>query len=192
MFLLQRSTHATDWTWTSSTAYSHLLCTAKHLWAPVLWAKMTVVRARTQFSQLSIETQEAGRCLWEILPAVVWTAAGGCWRLLKAVWHGVLSISKQQCPTASAGICPSVLTTPIVNTFFTLYLLEFSLLQGDLVASCSFTLYHSETFVSAFSNNAPLDRWRQLLDLFFSKAKKSSSFRLSPVHQRNAYATDSV
>lgn len=54
MFLLQRSTHATDWTWTSSTAYSHPLCTAKHLWAPVLWAKMTVVRARTQFSQLSI------------------------------------------------------------------------------------------------------------------------------------------
>lgn len=138
------------------------------------------------------ETQEAGRCLWEILPAVVWTAAGGCWRLLKAVWHGVLSISKQQCPTASAGICPSVLTTPIVNSFFTLYLLEFSLLQGDLVASCSFTLYHSETFVSAFSNNAPLDRWRQLLDIFFSKVKKSSSFRLSPVHQRNAYATDSV
>lgn len=189
MFLLQRSTHATDWTWTSSTAYSHPLCTAKHLWAPVLWAKMTVVRARTQFSQLSIRDTRSRQ-----MPLGDFASSGlnSSWRLLKAAWRGVLSISKKRCPTASAGTCPRVLTTPIVNSFFTLYLLEFSLLQGDLVASCSFTLYRSETFVSAFSNNAPLDRWRQLLDLFFSKAKKSSSFRLSPVHQRNTYATDSV
>lgn len=190
MFLLQRSTHATDWTWTSSTANSYPLRTAKHLCAPGLRAKMTLVRARTQFSQLSIrDTRSRQMSLGDFASS----SLNSSWRLLKAAWHGVLSISKKRCSTASAGTCASVLTTPIANTFlFTLYLLESSLLQGDLVASCSFTMYHSETFVSAFSNNTPLDRWRQPLDLFFSKVNKSSSFRLSPVHQRNTYATDSV
>lgn len=145
-------------------------------------------RGHSSLSSAS-ETQEAGRCLWEILPAVVWTAAGGCWRL-----HDVefWASPRNSAPQPLQELVPVSWPLLLWMLFFTLYLLEFSLLQGDLVASCSFTLYHSETFVSAFSNNAPIDRWRHLLDLFFSKAKKYSSFRLSPVHQRNTYATDSV
>lgn len=141
MFLLQRSTHATDWTWTSSTAYSHPLCTAKHLWAPVLWAKMTVVRARTQFSQLSIrDTRSRQMSLGDFASS----GLNSSWRLLKAAWRGVLSISKKQCPTASAGTCPSVLTTPVVNTFF--HLVSIGIFPAARW-SCCLLFFHSVPFV---------------------------------------------
>lgn len=104
MFLLQRSTHATDWTWTSSTANSYPLRTAKHLCAPGLRAKMTLVRARTQFSQLSIrDTRSRQMSLGDFASS----SLNSSWRLLKAAWHGVLSISKKRCSTASAELVPA-------------------------------------------------------------------------------------
>lgn len=71
-FPLRRNTHATAWSQTPSAGWDSSPTYSKHLWAPVLGDKMTLVKARaTTNSQLSSSDLRSRR----ISPAGVGTAA---------------------------------------------------------------------------------------------------------------------